>query len=321
MQHRPYQTDSDIELLQAFNAEAIAQTDHCGYLHPGDIPHHIYSGNKMHDPSEILTIWEDARGVAAWVLVGPRHKGYDAQVRPDLRGGDFEREVLQYADQRTVELMRRHGIDGDQLLGDSFRCDTARVKLLTELGWTRTDTPHYVLNRRSLDNLPDPALPGPALPDGYSIRAARGPEEADALAAIHVGAFPKATWTAEHYRRYMQAPGYAPEREYVVVAPDGSFAAFTVTWHDALSRIGLLEPVGTHAGHRRLGLGRAVVLYALQQMKAAGMTVATVANSNHNEASRALYAARGFTPWYRFDDYVKPVPFAGKDRVPCTETP
>jgi len=303
MRGRAYQGNSDVERLQAFNAAAIAETDHCGYLHPGDIPHHIFSGNKPYDPAELLRIWEDATGVAAWVLVGPRHKSYDAQVRPDLRGGDFEREVLQYADRRTVNLMRRHGIEGDQLLGDAFRCDTARSRLLTELGWTRTDTPHYVLNRTSLVDLPDPVLP-----DGYSIRSARGLEEAAALSAMHVAAFSGAAWTSKLYRRYMQAPGYAAAREYVVVAPGGGFAAFTVTWHDALNRIGLLEPVGTHPDHRRRGLGKAVVLHAMHQMKAAGMTHATVANSNTNEASRALYAACGFTPWYLFDDYVKPVP-------------
>lgn len=152
MQNRPYQGDSDVELLQAFNAAAIAETDHCGYLHPGDIPHHIFSGNKRYDPSEILRIWEDEQGVAGWVLVGPRHKGYDAQVRPDLRGGDFEREVLQFADQRTLELMRHHGIEGDRMLGDAFRCDTARAQLLTELGWTRDDAPPYVLNRTPSEN-------------------------------------------------------------------------------------------------------------------------------------------------------------------------
>ena len=57
MRHRPYRGDSDVELLQAFNAAAIAETDHCGYLHPGDIPHHILlSGNKLYDPSELLRI-------------------------------------------------------------------------------------------------------------------------------------------------------------------------------------------------------------------------------------------------------------------------
>jgi len=301
MHHRPYRGDSDVELLRAFNAAAIAATDHCGYLHPGDIPHHIFSGNKLYDPSELLRIWEDAQGVAAWVLVGPRHKGYDAQVRPDLRGGEFERQVLQFADQRTAELMRKHKIEGDQLLGDAFRCDTARSQLLTELGWTRTDAPPYVLNRAPLVDLPDPTLP-----DGYRIRAARGPDEAAALAEIHVAAF-GATWRPELYRRYMTAPGYAAEREFVVVASDDTFAAFTVTWHDALNRTGLLEPVGTHPDHRRRGLGKALVLHAMHQMKAAGMTHATVANAGTNEASRALYQACGFTPWHVIDDYVKPV--------------
>ncbi|MFC2077326.1 GNAT family N-acetyltransferase [Candidatus Bipolaricaulota bacterium] len=71
---------------------------------------------------------------------------------------------------------------------------------------------------------------------------------------------------------------------------------------------GLLEPVGTHTHHRRRGLGKAVVLHAMHQMKAAGMTHATVANAGTNEASRELYEACGFTPWHLIDDYVKPVP-------------
>ena len=74
VQTRTYTGASDLKRLQDFNAAAIAVTDHCGYLHPGDIPHHLFSGNKYYDPTEILTIWEDDRGVAAWLLVGPRHK-------------------------------------------------------------------------------------------------------------------------------------------------------------------------------------------------------------------------------------------------------
>ena len=46
----------------------------------------------------------------------------------------------------------------------------------------------------------------------------------------------------------------------------------------------------------------------MHHMKAAGMTYATVANTGTNEASRELYKACGFTPWYLIDDYVKPVP-------------
>ena len=173
MHHRPYQAEADVELLQAFNAAAIARTDHCGYLHPGDIPHHIFSGNKHYDPSKLLRIWEDERGVAAWALIGPRHKGYDVQVRPDLRGGGFEREVLRFADERTVELMRQHGIEGEKLLGNAFRCDTARAKLLTELGWIREDAPPYELNRGTPVGLPDPVVPD-WIPHPFRSWAGRG---------------------------------------------------------------------------------------------------------------------------------------------------
>ena len=74
MKRRCYHGDSDVELLQAFNAAAIAQSAGCGYLHPGDIPHRLFNGNKLFDPVEVLAIWEDKDRVAAWVLVGPHHR-------------------------------------------------------------------------------------------------------------------------------------------------------------------------------------------------------------------------------------------------------
>ena len=63
----------------------------------------------------------------------------------------------------------------------------------------------------------------------------------------------------------------------------------------------------THPDHCRRGLGRAVVLHAMHRRKTASMTHATVASSGTNEASRALYEACGFTPWYLIDDYVNEV--------------
>ena len=114
MIRRTYIGEADLKLLQDFNAAARAETDSCGYLHPGDIPHHLFGGNKFFDPAEVMTIWEKDTGVAAWLLVVPRHKSYDAEVRPDLRGNSFERAVLAYPDSQTVALMRQHNIEGDR---------------------------------------------------------------------------------------------------------------------------------------------------------------------------------------------------------------
>jgi mycothiol synthase len=299
MMRRRYTGEPDLRLLQDFNARAIAVTDHCGYLHPGDIPHHIYNGNKHYDPTEILTIWEDGRGVAAWLLVDTSYKSYDAQVRPDLRGGDFERELLEYAEERLVEFIRRYEVRTDCIYADAFRGDTARAGLLTALGWEPDHELPYVLNRTEIY-----PMDVPALPEGYSFRSAGGFEDAAALAEVHNASF-KVNWTPELYRYVMESPGYAPERELVIQAPGGTFVAFTVTWHDYLNRTGLFEPVGTHKDHRRRGFGRALMLYGLQQMAAAGMEFATVANSGHNEAARGLYQACGFRPWHKLDGYRK----------------
>ena len=302
MKRRSYRGDSDVELLQAFNAMATAQTAGCSYLHPGDIPHHLFSGNRLYDLTKLLTIWEDSDGVAAWVLAGPRHRSCDIQLRPDLRGKGFEREVLVFAENRLLELMHHYTISGDQILADAFRCDTARIELLTDLGWLPDGDPPWVVNRISLVDLPEPLLP-----DGYLIRAATGLDEAAALAEVHAASF-GTSWTAEGYRTLMGTPGYAAEREFVVEAADGTFAAFTVTWHDQLNRTGLFEPVGTHADHRRRGLGKALLLTAMHKMAAEGMEYAIVVNAGTNEASRGLYRACGFKPWYLIDGFAKPVP-------------
>lgn len=302
MRRRSYEGESDVALLQSFTAASAAVTGGCGYVHPGDIPHRLFNGNKRYEPSEVMTIWEDESGVAAWVMVGVSFRMFDAQIRPDLRDEPFEREVLEYAGSRTATLLHRHGIDSDRMLADAFRCDHIRRDLLAELGWEPAGEPPYVINRARIADIPEPEIPS-----GYAIRAVSGVEEAAAVAAVHAGAFPGAAWTPELYRKVMESPGYAPERELVAVAADGEFAAFAVTWYDELNRTGLLEAVGTHRDHQQRGLGRAVVRFAAHHMAAAGMEYAIVANFEANTASNALYRSAGFAPWHVLDDYVKTI--------------
>jgi len=159
-----------------------------------------------------------------------------------------------------------------------------------------------VLNRIRLGSTPEPQLP-----NGYSVRRVRGVEEAGPVSEVHAASF-GSTWTAELYRTVMESPGYSAEREFVVEAPNGALAAFTVTWHDEINRTGLFEPVGTHESFRRRGLGRALLLHAMREMADAGMEYATVVNEGSNAASRDLYRSVGFEPWHLLDGYRKPFP-------------
>ena len=302
MNRRAYRDARDVELLQTFNAKASAEAKGCGYLHPGDIPHHLFNGNKTYNPSDLPSIWEDENGVAAWVLVGPRRRGFDAQVRPSLRGTAFARDLYAYAEGRTIELMREHEIEGDDIEFEAWRCDQATGELLERMGWKRVAGAPWAVNRIRLEDAPAPSIPA-----GYTMRAVAGASEAASVAAVHASAFPGANWTSELYRYVMDSPGYAPEREFVTQAPDGTLAAFTGTWHDPINKTGLFEPVGTHAARRRRGLARALICFAMGKMVEAGMEHAIVVNQHSNEAARSLYRSCGFEPGWLIDDYTKPI--------------
>jgi len=84
------------------------------------------------------------------------------------------------------------------------------------------------------------------------------------------------------------------DQDLLVVAPDGTFAAFCIAWYDPFNRAGKFEPVGTHSRHRRRGLGKAVLLAGMRLMKALGAATAIVEGRGDNAAANRLYGSLGF---------------------------
>jgi mycothiol synthase len=103
----------------------------------------------------------------------------------------------------------------------------------------------------------------------------------------------------------MRSPAYASALDLVAVAPTGEIAAFCICWFDPVNRTGLFEPVGTHPDFQRRGLGKAVILAGLEQMKAGGMTRAIVMAEGDYPASQRLYQSAGFLPSGRLVPFVK----------------
>ncbi len=152
--------------------------------------------------------------------------------------------------------------------------------------------------QRSLASIPEIQLP-----DGFTVRPVAGEHEAQLVADVHNRAFsPK--WTQADYLKVMRTPGFDPQRELVVVAPDGRFAAFTVLWFDPISRTGYFEPVGCHRDFTRRGLTRALLLEGMARMKEAGMETAFVGYERSNEAAFKLYGSAGFETRFETVDYV-----------------
>jgi mycothiol synthase len=92
-------------------------------------------------------------------------------------------------------------------------------------------------------------------------------------------------WT---YRELQRAPDYRADLDWVVVAPNGDYAAFTTIWVDEKNQYANFEPVGTMRAYQGLGLGRSLINAGFREMAARGMTRSFMASDN------AFYRKLGF---------------------------
>ena len=138
----------------------------------------------------------------------------------------------------------------------------------------------------------------PRVPEGFALRTV---EERDfaSRAAAHRSAFHPSRFRDDVYAAVRASWAYRPQLDCVVEAPDGSIAAYALAWLDDVNGVGELEPVGTHADYRRLGLGRAVNLFALAQLRDLGATRALVASRGDDAypVPSKLYESVGFREW------------------------
>lgn len=292
MREKPYSGAEDMLRLQQFTASQIA-INPVGWLQPGDIPHRLYNGNRKHNPSDLLHFWEDDAGqMIGWAFAYP-DDSFDIQ--------SHDPNVI-----RAAFAWIEATLTAETIETDLFNTDDPRRAVLLQHGFSEaTDEPPYFYTVRSLlDPIPEPVLPA-----GFTIRTATGVEDAEKLAEVHAGAF-DSEWTTEEYARVMSSPGYDPQREFVVVSPDGRFAGFAVTWHDTLNKSGYFEPVGTHQDFQKLGLARALMFHAMHTMKSVGLNHAIVVHESPEDdpAPAALYRSVGFETRYTTHLYQKTRP-------------
>ncbi|WP_327089177.1 GNAT family N-acetyltransferase [Nonomuraea sp. NBC_01738] len=271
---RRHYTDDDLPRLQDTVSRWILETGRCGYDHIGELPHRIYENLRGH---RLVHVWLDGTDLAGLTINRRFGEAFDAFVSPKLRGADAERTMIRDAAATT----------GGAALTDVPDCDTVRIALLEELGFTRFRV-WDDLNEATLTGLPDFAAV-----DGFTLRSATL-ADAGQLAEARNAAFTD-TWTGDLYRdEVMTKPGYDPAREIVAESADGRIAAFAVYWTDERNAIGHYEPVGTHPDFWRRGLARAVMLRGMREMAALGLRTVTVNHNAENAPARALYASLGF---------------------------
>jgi mycothiol synthase len=282
---RLYQGLDDLQRMKNLLTEILLINPHSAY-HPGDLDWRLFTVAFGYDPQTLIRLWEDKNGnLLGWLFVYPGAGMFDFVVAPSISGSDMEAQMLVEVEAYVSTLYFK---DRQHLGMFMFADDMSRRRLLEDRGYSgkecRVHLAHSLI-RQSFE---------PKLPDGFRFLNVREADYAERRAAVHVDAFnPGSTMTAEKYRYLMQAPGYNPDLDVVIVAPDGRFAAFALAWIDWVSKIGVFEPVGTAVEFQKLGLGKATLHEAMRRMQTHGIETATVVTSL-SQGVVPFYQAVGF---------------------------
>jgi ribosomal protein S18 acetylase RimI-like enzyme len=254
--------------MQRLAAELWRRIGPRSSVHIGDLPWRMYQHlNKLDE--DRVELWLEGDDAVAWGWLDDGE--LDLEVHPDH--AHLAREVLAWAQPRSVLALAIH---------------SETVRMLEEAGY-RPSEKWYEHMVRSLDG----TLPEAIVPEGYRLRTVDGDADVGPRVEVHRAAFAPSRVVRESYRAVMSAFPYRAALDNVVVAPDGTFAAFCLCWIDVENRVGLLEPVGTHPAHRRRGLAAAVCLAGLHALSRAGADTAVIYSAGASQAFR-VYERIGF---------------------------
>ena len=223
-------------------------------------------------------------------------------VQPELWQTEWANAVNAWVEARSMEqaliqgrqrLWRMNVAEADHYLREHLR----------RRGFQ--EFPEYTMHNLSCSL--EEALPAPSLPAGFIIRPTLSTDAASRAAAHHAAFKLDSPWPEylQGFQNFMASPGYAAGADWVVLAPDGAVAAFCTAWPDAVSLIGQVDPVGTHPGFQRQGLGRAILRAALLYLQSVGIHTARICVRADNVAAIKLYECAGFQTVYKMLTYLK----------------
>jgi ribosomal protein S18 acetylase RimI-like enzyme len=230
-------------------------------------------------------LWFDADQIIGWAFVDDSHnllwelkKQYTESLGAEMVtwGKACIRKTLAEGETSTLDASCRED-------------DKERLAFIRQHGFHQTDMISIGMKR----HLSEP-IPQFELPEGFSIRAIKGTEEAEAVASTHRSAFESEYMSTKNRLAIMNTSEYDPTLDLMVIAPDGSIAAYCTCSVNEQSKEGSTDPVATHPRFQRMGLAKALLTKGLQMLKERGMEYARLGTSGENIAMQKAAEAAGF---------------------------
>jgi len=250
---------------------------------------------------ERIELWEDEHGaIVAYAIVALNYCNLYFLLHPHLQDSEVAAQVLEWGQEQIK------GTGTCTALDTPCRdTDQARVALLERYDFKCSDGQTLHMARSLAD-----AIPPPQFPSGFTLRHVEGENEVEAVVALHQDAFGTRNMTRDGRLSIMRNPEYIPELDLLLVAPDGTLAAFcycTISKEANERNEGEIAIIGTRSTDKNRGLGRAMLLAGLQRLKQFGIETATLGTSSENTRAQSVFTAAGFRVIYRTLWYSKSV--------------
>lgn len=255
--------------------------------------------------SDMLTcLWEDQNGnIVTYGIVALNYCNLYFLIHPAAQSEQLATDIIDWG----MQQLRGH--NSCSVMDTPCRdTDMQRMAILEGSGFVRAEeqTLHMV---RSLTE----PIPTPSFPEGFTLRHVQGKDEVEAVVDLHQKAFGTEHMTVEHRLAMMSNPEYIQELDLLLVALDGTLEAFCYCTipQEANQQQGRSEGeiaiIGTRPAYRNRGLGYAMLLAGLQQLKAYGIETATLGTTSENTHAQSVFYAAGFKVSYRSLWYSKKV--------------
>ncbi len=248
---------------------------------------------------------EDGRLVAVgWTRLYPEEGEHGFRswfdVHPVHRGRGLEDRMLARLQQRAEERLGEATTPGVFFACAGHTANEEKLRAMERAGM-REIRRFWVMVRPELET-----LPAPRFPDNLVVRTMRlGQDDAEALDALndsfseHFGYAPE---TAESFGYYLHGNNYHPELTVLAVDPTrnriAGYCHIAVNQGECKRlgrKRGWVDILGVRKEYRHRGLGEALILQGMHNLRAAGMDEAALGCDSENTTNAtALYFRTGF---------------------------
>jgi ribosomal protein S18 acetylase RimI-like enzyme len=296
---RAFDRDRDLAAVLELVGRSRARGETGAIFHPGGLQWWLRRIGRAGFDVTVLVNDDAPVGLAL-------RDGSDVIVQTDAAHTNDRAEILAWVEARVRETDER------ELFVSVADADDGLPRTLLARGYAPTEKYGYEL---VYDLTTEPGAP--ELPSGFEIISLT-PALTDRYIALHRAAWSRPNAPSTYDRLQHDAVTGMPDFRYdlvpIVAAPDGTLAAYCISWWDPRSASVEIEPLGTHPNFRRKGLARAIVRETLRRSWALRAAYALVWGASANPEAKALYESAGLRSRRVLRDYRVGPPSSGSAR-------